>query len=99
MSDVQAGENNPFAQGSQLQENVVAGAPTDEPQLETFAGGSAGADPLPPAEDAQFVEHVDGPLSPLEMLDGLLSELEGGAHMSKIEILAIVMKYRTLRGE
>lgn len=104
MSDVQAEQTNPFAQGSQPQENMVAGAPTGEPQLEMPAGGSAGAE-QPPVDNAhveegaeQFAE-VAPPKSPLELLDGLLEELEGIAHLSKSEIVAIVDKYRVLRGE
>lgn len=81
-------KNDPFAQGSQpLPETQDLTAQTGEPQSQMLADGSLPEVEVPPM------------ISPLELLDGLLLELEGAAHLSKSEILAIIDKYRVLRGE
>lgn len=80
--------NNPFVQGSPSQEIPAVQESTGEQQSET-----------PSADGGAATEEVAPPLSPLQLLDGMLEELEGAAHMSKIEIQAIIVKYRTLRGE
>lgn len=84
--------NNPFVQGSPSQEIPAVQESTGEQQSETPSEDGGAATELPEVE-------VPPMLSPLQMLDGMLKELEGAAHMSKIEIQAIIVKYRTLRGE
>ena len=84
--------NNPFVQGSPSQEIPAVQESIGEQQSETLSADGGAATELPAVE-------VPPMISPLELLDSMLEELEGAAHMSKIEIQAIIVKYRTLRGE